>query len=377
MCAVLCAVCGSVWAQESSNDSNEAYVLQQAREKYAASSQTQPATTQTTTTQTSSGTTVVIVEVSNEASDVGRASKPEERAYTPVVLSFVPGISFPFGVYDTSLSAAWIGALTGSVHGIQGAGVFNISEGLRGIQSAGVFNIAEEMRGIQAAGVFNIAEEMHGVQAAGVFNVAGKASGVMLGLVNVCDELDGVAIGLVNIIGNGIYDVALDYQFDSRMAYATYRSGTPFLYTAFSAGQPVDELGVTAEGLTAGIALGHRFEILFLTADIELGSEMSLDSASIDRMSRAASGFDPFCEDDIQRVASSIKSYGTLRASFGFGKRKGFGPYVGIKVDFEPSGSQLIPGILRSAFGSNMPYTIEIHDINVDFWPKWFLGVKF
>lgn len=396
--AMLCAVCGSSWAQETGNDSNEAYVLQQAREKHAASSQTQttmtqPAANQTTTTQISSGNTVVIIEVSKDASDTARATKPEGRSYSPFVVSFVPGLSFPFGVYDTSISGASIGALTGSVHGIQGAGVFNIalgkveglqgagvfniSEGLRGVQGAGVFNISTHVTGIQTAGVFNVAEEMHGVQAAGVLNVAGKASGLMLGLVNISDELDGVAIGLVNIIGNGIDDVALDYQFASRMAYATYRSGTPFLYAAFSAGQILDELGSTKEGLSAGFALGHRFRILFLTADIELGTETALDPVSVERLGWALSGYDPFSPGELKSLAGSFATFGTLRASFGFGKRKGFGPYLGIKADFAPSGSALVPHIMRSSFGSALPYTIRLGELNMDIWPKWFVGVKF
>lgn len=392
MCIIgaLCAICGSAWAQETGNDANEAYVLQQARDAYAASSQAKPATD--TASRPDSAQTATNQPSTGGASNADGTSRPEGRAYSPFVVGFVPGLSFPFGIVDTSLSAAWIGALTGSVHGLQGAGVFNISEStrgiqgagvfnitgrVRGIQAAGVFNVAEEMHGIQASAVFNVAGEMHGIQAAGVFNVAGKASGVMLGLVNVADELDGIAFGFVNFIGNGIHDVSIDYQPASGMAYATYRSGTPFLYAAFSAGQPIDQFGKTSEGLTAGFALGHRLKILFLTTDIELGSELLLDPASAHRVGMALSGYDPFSSDDIHGLIDSITTFGTLRASFGFGKRKGFGPYMGIKADFVPSGSIELPGIMRSAFGSALPYTISFGNLGIDIWPKWFLGIKF
>jgi hypothetical protein len=214
---------------------------------------------------------------------------------------------------------------------------------------------------------------MSGVQAAGIINIADKADGVMIGLVNVADELDGVAIGLVNIIGNGIHDVSIDYQPRSGVAYATYRSGTPYLYASFFAGQPTSEFTKSPEGLTAGAALGHRFKFLFITADVELGIEAPIDPAAIHELESAIDSdvclgpdFDPWMEP-----------FGTLRASFGFGKRKGFGPYIGIKADFEPKGAGAVPASMRSAFGSAEPYTVSLFDTDIDIWPKWFLGVKF
>jgi len=201
----------------------------------------------------------------------------------------------------------------------------------------------------------------------------------MIGLVNIADELDGVAIGLVNIIGNGIHDFALDYQFDSRMTYAAYRSGTPFLYAAFTAGQPSTEFLRTAEGLTAGAALGHRFKFLFLTADIELGMETPVDPATLDAIYQdiVAVSNDDFGKSDFSSLLGSSRSFGTLRASFGFGNRRGFGPYIGIKADFAPSGSTQVPATMQRSFGTAVPYTVTVFDTSIDIWPKWFLGLKF
>ncbi len=265
------------------------------------------------------------------------------------------------------------------VSGFQGAGVFNIAGSVRGAQGAGVFNIAGEVHGIQMAGVFNIADELHGTQLAGIVNIADKGNGAMIGLVNIANELDGVAIGLVNIIGNGIHDFALDYQFDSNMTYAAYRSGTPFLYASFTAGQPATEFLRTTEGLTTGAALGHRFRFLFLTADIELGMETPVDPTTLGAIYQdmVAASNDDFLKGEFSSLLESSRSFGTLRASFGFGNRRGFGPYIGIKADFAPTGSALVPTSMRSAFGTTEPYMVTLFDTHIDIWPKLFLGIKF
>jgi hypothetical protein len=434
LAVAVCAAGGPLWAQESGTGTTEDYVLQKARDEYNAANATQtPQTTitetQTTTVETQTtipaapaapvapaapaaatkpGTTTITIEIP-WAPAPAKISRESTHPYFPFVFSFVPGVSFPFGIYDTSFSAAPIGAITGSVFGFQGAGVFNISDGaihgmqgagvfnitdeevggfqgagvfniaggIRGAQGAGVFNIADEMHGVQMAGVFNVADEMHGAQFAGVVNIADKADGAMIGLVNIADELDGVAIGLVNIIGNGIHDFALDYQFDSKMTYAAYRSGTPFLYAAFTAGQPSREFLRTAQGITAGAALGHRFRFLFLTADIELGVETPVDPTALDLLHDELNSFNHADWQRLTPVLDSLRSFGSLRASFGFGNRRGFGPYIGIKADFAPAGSGLVPVAMRSSFGTAKPYTLNMFDTDLDIWPKWFLGVKF
>lgn len=177
-----------------------------------------------------------------------------------------------------------------------------------------------------------------------------------------------------NIIGNGINDFSIDYQFDSGMAYATWRTGTPLLYAAFSAGQPASRVLSSADGLTVGLALGHRFRFLFVTADIELGSETPIDIASFDRIVADINGCDA---GDRCYIDPWEHSFGTIRASFGFGKRSGFGPYMGIKADFAPTGSDSVPTGLRYAFGSVEPYTVRVFGTDLEIWPKWFIGIKF
>ena len=437
--AAMCAMCGFASAQDT--DATEDYVLQKAREEFAASTDSadqdaaveqttvvdgpKATVTKTVTTDGDSQSTVITIQINKDkpSETVGEAEDGDDGLrYTPFLVGFVPGISMPFGFYDTSLSLAAIGAVTGDVYGFQGAGVFNIADDVgmvqgagvfniadsltgfqgagvfnitgqangfqgagvfniadqsNGFQGAGVFNIADQAHGVQAAGVFNIADEMHGVQMAGVVNVADKASGVMIGLVNIADELDGVAIGLVNIIGNGIHDLSVDYQFSSGMAYATYRSGTPFVYAAFSAGQPAAEFMRTPVGLSTGVALGHRFRILFLTADVELGVETPVDAADIALALRSLPDADPSRPETLLPLASAFSPFGSLRASFGFGNRKGFGPYAGIKADFAPSASGAVPAAMRSAFGSAEPYVANVFGVDLNIWPKWFVGIKF
>jgi len=454
---LLVAACisgGSVWAQDSGTDSSEDYVLQKAREEYAGNSdkgddmtefvetapdeQAAPAgsaatsdnTAQADQTQSKAGISVtttdnsVTIVISGNRDDDGEldGSGSRNHPYFPFVYSFVPGVSIPFGIWDTSLSVAPIGAITGSVHGLQGAGIFNIADGdvqglqgagifnivegdFRGVhgaglfnivhgnargvqgaglfnisdsanavQGAGLFNIADNINGVQASGLFNIADSMRGVQAAGLFNIAGDASGVMIGVVNVAENLDGLALGLVNIIGNGIHDISVDYQFDSGMTYATYRSGTPFLYAAFYAGQPFDNLVKTADNITFGAGLGHRFKFLFLTADVDVCMETPLDMATIYALGQAIQNEDP---DPIMQLESWKSSFASIRATFGFGDRKGFGPYIGIKTDIDIAGLGAVPEIFRSSFGSTTASTVTLFGNKWEIWPKLFLGVKF
>ncbi len=92
--------------------------------------------------------------------------------YTPVLVSFVPGVSFPFGYYDASLAAGAIGTLARDISGAQGSGVFNVGRDVKGLQWAGVFNVSRNVLGLQDAGVFNIVDgDVTGFEGAGVFNI--------------------------------------------------------------------------------------------------------------------------------------------------------------------------------------------------------------
>ena len=421
LAAALCATAG-VWAQ-TSDEPSEDYVLQQARDRYA--DQSAPvaaeAPNSTTTTINTPGGSVTIITTRKQKTP----SEEADRPYTPFVLSFVPGVSLPWGMYDTSFAFGYIGSLVGNVHGaqvssifniaageingLQGAGVFNLAEGdvngLQGsgvfnisggdvngaqgagvfniadgqvsfLQSAGVFNIAGAVNGVQSAGVFNIADSVNGVQAAGLFNIAGHAKGAMIGLVNVADELDGVAIGLVNIIGNGIHDLSIDYQYNTNTVYTTYRSGTPFLYASFFAGQAADELFSSSDTLTVGTGIGHRFRVLFLTADVELCAEIPVDGNSLAAVKELASTDSP--PADWEEFTDALPPvFGSIRASFGFGRRRGFGGYFGVKTDFEVYGTNTVPERLRSSSGDEDSYRWQAFGTDFKFWPKIFIGLKF
>lgn len=411
LAAAICAQAG-LFAQEA--EPSEDYVLQQARDKYS-SSDTPDADEAAQNPQEP----VAVIEAGNFTISISERqdtpnSEREEYPYTPFVISFVPGVSTPFGIWDSSLSLGTIGSISGSVYGLQASGVFNIADGdiggfqgasvfniasgsVNGFQGAGVFNMAdqangfqgagvfnmasrasvaqiagvfnmaEELDGVQAAGVFNVAERADGVMAAGVVNVAGRAKGVMIAPINVADELDGLAIGLLNFIGNGIHDLAVDYQFDTDMMYLTYRSGTPQGYAVFYAGQPASKLFLSSEDISVGAGLGHRMHILFLTADIEGCVELPIDPY---RLQEAAETGNP-------DLLPWSEAFGSLRVSFGFGQRRGFGAYLGIKTDIALAGSGQVPLHLRSSYGESAPKPLTLFGEDFELWPKLFLGFKF
>jgi hypothetical protein len=373
LAAALCATSG-VWAQ-TSDEPSEDYVLQQARDRYADQSETDTVEIQNsnTTTFNTPGGSVTIITTRNQKPPTDRNELP----YTPFVLSFVPGISLPWGMYDTSFAFGYIGNLVGDVNGAQASGVFNIAAGeINGLQSAGVFNITGSVNGVQSAGIFNIADTVNGVQAAGLFNIAGQVTGAMIGLVNVADELDGVAIGLINIIGNGIHDLSVDYQYNTNTVYTTYRSGTPFLYASFYAGQAADELFSSSDTLTIGTGLGHRFRVLFLTADVELCAEMPVDTTSMAAVKDLSSSEAQHASwEEFTNALPPV--FGSIRASFGFGQRRGFGAYLGVKTDFEVYGTSTVPERLRKSSGDDDSYRWQAFGTDFEFWPKIFIGLKF
>mgnify|MGYP006275517237 CR=1 FL=1 len=176
----------------------------------------------------------------------------DDEGFFPLVVSFVPGIGFPFGgTYSTNFgfglllnevhnlygvqAASIIGIASGNVLGVQANGVGTITKGrTTGFQTAGVFNVAEDrvvggqfggvfnvaqgnVVGAQSAGVFNVAEGdvfflqlggvfnvaegiVRGAQIGGVFNVAEEVTGAQVaGIVNTAKKVRGVQIGLINI----------------------------------------------------------------------------------------------------------------------------------------------------------------------------------
>jgi hypothetical protein len=149
------------------------------------------------------------------------ASEPQDgyAPYTPILISLVPGISFPLGLYDVSIAGGMIGSMVGNVSGVEGSEVFNFSKNLRGVQGAGVLNIAKSVKGAQGAGIFNIADDVNGIQGSGVFNIADDSvSGIQgSGIFNIAKSISGVqGSGVFNISkervvgvqGSGVFNMA-------------------------------------------------------------------------------------------------------------------------------------------------------------------------
>lgn len=416
LCILAVPLSNGLRAQSSFEEPSEESVLQTARDRYNANS-AQPV--QPSSQGAANGESQVIVNITNtnqqttvfveKTAPAATPAKPD-FPYSPFVIAFVPGLSVPFGTYNTNLAAGAIGSAVGELNGIQASGVFSVAEAaVRGVQTAGVFNAANaSMRGIQSAGVFNVVDgdfngiqsagifnstggRMTGIQSAGIFNHAGsfnglmasgiinqtgKGRGLMVGLVNVADDLDGVAIGLVNNIKNGVRDIAFDYQFASKMAYVTYRSGTPMLYAVAYVGEHSKQI-FSDDNTTraAGFGLGHRLKVLFLTVDAELAYEIVNVTPNLAAlMDLARTGQLPA---DASALVNEFDSYGSARFSFGFGSRRGSGIYLGIKMDFGDIGPLSVPQHLRYGLNKDMTSGTVAFGREWAVWPKWFVGFKF
>jgi len=346
-----------------------------------------------------------------------------EYPYTPMVIGFAPMLNFPFGFYSTSLALAPIGSSVGDLNGLQAAGIFSTvdgrmlggqfsgifnlaSDGVEGLQAAGIFNVADSsvhggqvagifnsatgavegaqvagifnsaashVNGLQVAGIFNTNDSFDGVMVASIINATRQGRGVMVGLVNVADEFDGLALGLVNIIGNGVHDIALDYQFGSQMLYTTLRSGTAFLYASVSAGETVAQL-FTADDLTrsVGISLGHRLKVLFMTIDAEVGYELMNNLAGVDDFL----AFMAFGNSE-ELATGAVQGFGSVRFSFNLGRPRHAGLSFGIKVDFGDAAWLNVPSHLRYSFFESSSGGSEFFGRVLPFWPKLFLGLRF
>ena len=306
-----------------------------------------------------------------QASEAQAATVPAESfPFTPILVSFVPGLSFPFGTYDVAAAGGMIGSLTHDVSGAECSGVFNISGDIRGAQGAGVFNIAKEVRGFQGAGVFNIAGDVAGGQAAGIFNRAANVKGVQIGVVNIADNIDGVQIGLINIAGNGIRSLSLAYEPATSYAYATWQVGTPWLYTIASLGVPYGDWSPDWPGTVAGLGLGSRSRFLGLSIDTDLSAE-------------AAIGGLPYGNIDWKRNRrgdceawegwSMIRPYPALRIAASLPIGHHWQAFAGIKadVDVERLGDR-VPEALKAGEGYRGRFLGEGFTV----WPKWFFGLK-
>jgi hypothetical protein len=341
------------------------------------------------------------------------AKSPSEVPYTPILISFVPGISFPFGYYDSSLAAGAIGSITRDIEGAEGSGVFNISRDVRGIQGAGVFNIARDVLGFQgagvfnisqgklsglqsagvfniagivrapfqAAGVFNIVDEIYGFQGAGIFNIAGsvaggqaaglfnkadRVAGIQVGLVNVARHIDGVQIGLVNIAGNGVDSVGVSYEPITGYAYAHWQAGAPALYTVAGVGAPSGDWLSDFTSFVASLGLGSRAHWFGLNLDFDISAEQPIGTLPYKTFDwsgdwRAWEGW------------SMLKPYPSIRLTAGLPIGRHFQIIGGVKADIDVDAlGNRVPQALKAGEG----WRGSLFDGGFTVWPKWFLGVK-
>jgi hypothetical protein len=347
------------------------------------------------------------------------ASSDKGAVYVPVMVSFVPMVSFPFGLFDVSVSGACIGAMVHDVNGIAGAGVFNLANDIRGVAGAGVFNMNRDLRGVEGAGVFNIAHDVlgvqgagvfniahradgvqsagvfnmsgdfQGVQAAGVFNVAGDMSGlqvasivnvakrvdgVQVGLVNVADEVEGFQLGLINIAKDGVNGVGLYYEPDSDWLFSYFQNGSRHLYSVLTAGAPRGDWFESSDGLVVSAGLGTRIGGRNHEAylDIEAAACQAYrsvrDSFVELHHARGESEYDA----SFARFASSFTLYPELRVRLGLPLVGGLELVGGFSTDFNLGDYPYLPESRKSGY----VYGGTCFGEAFTAYTKWFVGIK-
>jgi len=391
---------------DDAGEPSEESVLDAARAKYWQESRSSEA---------DDGTSVK-VEVEVTISEDGQESEAEDAeaerdsiAYTPFLLSFVPGLSAPFGYYDVSFAAGAVGCMVRDVNGAAGAGVFTMARNINGFQAAGVFNMAEDVHGVQAAGVFNIGEDVYGVQAAGVFNIAemaytpiqaagvfniadevngfqaagvfniadrvkgGQAAGVInvadevkgvqIGLINIADEIDGIQIGLLNIAGNGVDSFGVIYEPITDSFSAQWQTGTPYLFTTAGVSAPASAWFSDWSEFSAYAGLGTRARVLGINLDADICAVQPIAPLPTDR-SAWKNG----------TAWNSIEPYPSLRLMAGvplFGKRAQIIGGLKLDIDIESLGD-ILPENRKVGESWSDSWFGERFTV----WPKWFIGVK-
>lgn len=180
-------------------------------------------------------------------------------------------------VYGTQLAGVWNNADTlakgiqvaggmnfvKQAHGLQIAGVSNVSRHAAGSQLAGGMNLAKGHLGLQVAGGANVSRGLSGSQIAGGINIAKRVKGLQFaGLLNIADSSD-YPIAVLNLIRNGRKDIALQFD-ESRLWSVHFRSGGRVLYSMLAFGRYMDHPDVqyAAEfGLGAQLLAKRRFAL--------------------------------------------------------------------------------------------------------------------
>ena len=196
----------------------------------------------------------------------------------------------------TGVQEAGVFNIAGRVFGVQSAGVFNCSGDVSGVQAAGVFNTAKDVKGLQAAGVFNVAEDVKGAQVAGVFNGANEVDGVQVGLINYAEKSNGIAIGLINIIKDGMHHIGFTWD-SNGMFDLFFQTGTKNLFvtigTAFDFTNTVyeDSYGRTYRTNIYYAGLGTEFRFGVSSLDLEFLSKAVINEGSLPRNQKDAEKF--------------------------------------------------------------------------------------
>jgi len=409
-------------AQDTSEPSEES-VLEIARQKYFQDMDEGD--------EEASDESVLDDEDYGEGSDSDRRERAErEVPFVPLVLSFAPGLSAPFGLYDAAIAAGAIGVIsrdiyglqaagvlgiarnvagfqgagvfslaTGDVRGFQGAGVFSLAEGrvdgcqwsgvfniaeggIAGVQGAGVFNIAEDAQSpFQAAGVFNIAENIDGVQLAGVFNAAEDVDGGQIAaIVNVADDVEGFQIGLVNIadrldgIQLGLINIAKEPGLSSNGAY--YEPESEYVYAAFQAGSrgiySLISAGIPRNDWNSsadGLVLGYGLGTRIRLPSLYLdvdASAVSLVGPDLGAIGSAIEACEPLAD------ASGLVPFPSIRAYIGIPLVGRLHLVAGFKSDIDLEVAPMVPEALRRG----ATFDSSLFDIDYRAWTKWYLGVK-
>jgi hypothetical protein len=339
--------------------------------------------------------------------------------YAPFLISFVPTISFPFGLWDVSVSGACVGALVHDVNGVAGAGVFNLANDVRGVAAAGVFNIGHDLRGAEGAGVFNIAhdvfgaqgagvfniahrvngfqgvgvfnmtEDFRGVQAAGVYNIAGnleglqmapianvarRVEGVQVGLVNVADEVEGFQLGLVNIARDGVQGPGLYYEPESDWLFAYFQNGSRHLYSVLSVGAPRGDWFVSSDGAVVSAGLGTRI------GGRRQEAYLDIEAAACQEYKSVRDSFGEFCaagskeeaDSSFARFASSFALYPELRVRLGLPLVGRLSLVGGFSTDFDLGD---YPNLPESRKGGAV-YSGTFFGEEFAAYTRWFIGFK-
>ena len=144
------------------------------------------------------------------------AAQEQDRAYTPLMLSFVTPFQVPFRDFDVGglrisaiygechdfdgLDLGFVGRATGHANGLQSCAVNIVDGDGMGLQGNWIVGFVKgEYKGLQIGGV-NYAEKMRGGQIGLLYNGADHVEGCQIGLINTTRTMIGVQIGLINVI---------------------------------------------------------------------------------------------------------------------------------------------------------------------------------